>query len=405
MMPIKNIYFLLLSILILSFNESVKKVNGPITLLTTSKEFKAGSKISLNFSGIENDSIKLYCSNSYGTTLLTSSKTENNQTQYVFPEYISNKIGTVNWKLLADDTTLSGKFMITRKQQPVSLETYLGPPSIEAGGKDYAMMVTIPTDVLDNPIKNNTKVTIQHQFLASERKEQVFTKNLIAYKNIYSPKKSGRMLLSSNCLNLDSKEYNLSIMPAISVNFEIFAERHHEYADGNQITTFTTSILKDKHGNVVSDGSFVEFFITNSEGNILKTTGTTIRGIATAQMIHPDHEESWSIKAYVIGISESNVLKIRYKKIIHDFNVIFSENNREIKIGPIKSFMNQMIPDGLEVRLEIYKGDIILNEYLKESREGYVRFHLNENIFKNGVYNLKIKSAGITQNFKDKKLW
>lgn len=404
-MHIKYTYLLLISFFILSSTTNKKSIKETIVLKTTTKVFNAGNEISLAFSGTQNDSIKLYCSNSYGSTILKSSRVNNNEIQYTFPQYISNKTGVVNWKLLVDEKPLLGNFTIIPKKQPITLETYLGPPSIEAGGRDFAMFVVIPADDLDNPVKTNTEVTIQHQFLTSEKKEPVFTKNLIAYRNIYSPTKNGRILLSSNCLGLDSKEYNLNVMPAISVNFEIFADRHHEYADGNQITTFTTSILKDSYGNIVSDGSFVEFFITNTKGNILKTTGTTINGIATAKMIHPDHEESWSVKAYVVGISESKILKLRYKKIIHNFNITFSKDNREIQVGPLKSFMNQMIPDGLEVRLEIYKNGKILNEYLKESREGYVKFLLNKNIFPEGIYSIHIKTAGITEKIKDKKLW
>ncbi|WP_299158386.1 hypothetical protein [uncultured Tenacibaculum sp.] len=404
-MHIKYTYLLLISFFILSSTIDQENIEETIVLKTNTKVFTAGNEISLVFSGTQNDSIKLYSSNSYGSTILKSNRVNNNEIQYTFPKYISNKTGVVNWKLLVNEKPLFGNFTILPKEQPITLETYLGPPSIEAGGKDFAMFVVIPADELDNPVKTNTEVKIQHQFLASERKKQVLTKNLIAYRNIYSPTKSGRILLSSNCLGLDSKEYNLNVMPAISVNFEIFADRHHEYADGNQITTFTTSILKDSYGNIISDGSFVEFFITNTNGNILKTTGTTINGIATAKMIHPDHEENWSVKAYVVGISESKILKLKYKKIIHDFNVTFSKNNREILVGPLKSFMGQMIPDGLEVRLEIYKNGIILNQYLKESREGYVNFLLNKNIFTNGIYTIHIKTAGITEKFKDKKLW
>ena len=41
----------------------------------------------------------------------------------------------------------------------------------------------------------------------------------------------------------------------------------------------------------MSDGTYVSFFITNKKGNILKTSGTTIQGIAHSKIIHPDFEE------------------------------------------------------------------------------------------------------------------
>ncbi len=163
--------------------------------------------------------------------------------------------------------------------------------------------------------------------------------------------------------------------------------------------------MKDEHNNIVSDGSYVEFFITNTKGNILKTAGMTIDGVATAKMIHPDHQETWNVKAVVAGISESNTISVSYKKVIEDFTVSFSENNRSIEVGPLKSFMNQLIPDGLQVKLIVSQNGKIIKEYLKESRDGFVNFELNSNIFNNGNYDIEITTAGITKTFQAKKLW
>ncbi|MBC8756994.1 hypothetical protein H2O64_20145 [Kordia sp. YSTF-M3] len=387
-----------------SAKELSAQTNEAIQLEISEREFTAGEPIVLKFSGTQNTSILLYCANSYGSTLITP-KVENNQLHYTIPTQIATKIGAVNWKLVTENNSLSGTFTVLAQAKPVSMETYVGPPSIAAGGNDYTMLVVIPTDKLGNPLKSTTEVTVKHQFLANETNETVFTKNLIAYQNIYSPIESGRMLLSTECLGLNSKEYTVHVLPAVSTNFEIFAKRSHEYADGNQITTFTTSVLKDEHNNIVSDGSFVTFYITNSDGNLLKTSGMTIKGVATAKMMHPDHSATWSVKASVTGISESNTISLTYKKVMDDFTVAFSENNRNISVGPLKSFMNQLIPDGLQVKLIIYQNKKIIKEYSKESREGSVNFELNSNIFGNGNYDFEITTAGITKTFQGKKLW
>ncbi|MCD8407727.1 hypothetical protein LNI96_07280 [Tenacibaculum dicentrarchi] len=373
-----------------------------ITLLSKEKQFIAGDTILLKFNANSAKKYQMYCSNSYGSTLLNS-EIINNKIIFKIPPYLSNKSGILNWKIIKNN--ISGQFKIVPKQQPVSLETYLGPPSIEAGGTDYTMLVVIPTDDLDNPLKKGTIVKVKHQFLKSERKTNILTNNLIAFKNINSPLKSGRMIITSESLNLNSKEYDVNIMPAIGTNFKLFFKRNHKYADGNQITTFYTSIIKDKNRNVISDGSFVDFFITNKKGNMLKTSGTTINGIAYAKMIHPEFEDNWKVKAYINGISESDILKINYKKIIDKFDVNFYDNNRTVKVGPLKSFMNQMIPDGLKVKLAIYKDEKLLNDIIKKSKDGFVYFNLNSNIYKNGNYTIKITAAAVTDTFQAKKLW
>ena len=404
-MHIKQTYLFLLALILLSSFTVMQtsKTSNEFELLTTQTEFEAGSEIVLKFSSSEAIKPFLYCSNSYGSTLVTPFF-ESNTLNYSIPVSISNKIGVVNWKLFHDKISHSGKFIINPKQEVAKMETYIGPPSIEAGGTDYTMLVVIPTDSLDNPLTENTLVNAKHQFLATEQNDQIFTKNLIAYRNLFSKKESGRMLVSSESSGTNSKEFTINVFPAIPTDFTISAKRPHEYADGNQITTFSTSVIKDKQNNLVSDGTYVTLFITNNNGNILKTSGTTIKGVATAKMIHPDFEDSWDVKAYIDGMAESNTITVNYKQVITDFNVTFSKNNRVITVGPLQSFMKQMIPDGLQVTLQIYKDNSLIKTYTKTSFDGFVNFNLKSAIFKSDSYKLLVKTAGIEKIFNNKTL-
>ncbi len=375
-----------------------------LMLLTTDISYEAGSQIDLQFSSSTETTPPLYCSNSYGSTIIIPTL-ENNVLHYKIPSHLSYKSGLVNWTLVDKDASLLGQFQITSKQHVAHLETYIGPPNIGAGGTDYTMLVVIPTDTLDNPLKNNTLVQVQHQFLSNEKSEQIWTKHCIAYKNIYSEQSKGRILIASECLNVHSKEYSVEVMAGLPTNFSISANRNHHYADGNQITTFKTSVLKDKLGNIVSDGTYVEFYITTGNGNILMTFGSTIQGVATAKMLHPDHGAEWIIKAFIDGIAESNTVTLNYMKAIKDFEVAFSENNRSITIGPLQSFMKQMIPEGLQVKLLIYQDHQLIKTIIKNSNLGYSNFNLNLDSFTNGSYELKIKVAGLEKTFKTVILW
>lgn len=393
--------YLLISGLIALLSIPSNNIEG-IQLITQATTFEAGQSIILKFSSSTDQTPSLYVSNSYGSTIIKPN-IESGTINYQIPQSISNKTGFVNWKLLSN-SSLSGTFNIISIQKTTSLETYLGPPSIQAGGTDYSMLVVIPTDSFDNPLADDTKVTVKHLFLDNQSNEDVLIKNRIAYKNIYSETKTGRILVSSECIGLNSKEYTVNVMPAIPTGFVISSKRNHEYADGNQITTFSTSIIKDKYGNIVSDGTFVEFFISNNSKHILKTSGTSINGIALAKMIHPDHEDQWTVKAFVEGMAESNQIELVYNPIISDFNTVFSKSNRAITVGPLKSFMNQMVPDGLEVSLSVYENDIKIETLTKSSFEGYATFKLDNNNFPNKNYMFKIKTAGIEKTYPNIKL-
>ena len=367
-----------------------------IKLLTTQTDFKVGSSVILKFSSSTTKSV-LYCSNSYGSTLVNPTF-EDDMLQYHIPQHMSNKIGVINWQLINNTQTLSGQINMKPKAEVSTMETYIGPPSIEAGETDYSMVVVIPTDSLDNPIPDNSLIQVKHQFLDSEQTDEVITKNLIAYKNIYSYKESGRILVSSSAMNTNSKEFTIDVTSAIPTNFNIAYSRPHQYADGNQITAFNTSIIKDKQNNVVSDATYVLFLIEDDKGNILRTSGTTINGVASAKMIHPDKASNWTVKAFVEGMAESNAISLNYKQVIEDFTVNFSEDGRKITVGPIKSFMQQLIPDGLQVKLKVYSNETLMESEMKTSNNGFVIFKLKPETINKGTYNIMVEVAGIKKS-------
>jgi hypothetical protein len=107
----------------------------------------------------------------------------------------------------------------------------------------------------------------------------------------------------------------------------------------------------------------------------------------------------------VDGMAESDMITLDYEQVINDFEVNFSKYNRNITIGPLQSFMKQMIPDGLQVTLLVYKDDILLETLHKTSIDGIVNFNLNPNSLKKGTYNIVITTAGLEQSFKALQLW
>ena len=382
--------------------------DAPTTKLTLhSKDtvFVAGSFQSLDFSTSYTFTPSLYLTNSFGTTIVAPKRIQK-FLFYSIPKNISNKRGLVNWSLIHNkNELLKGKLNIISDTIVSKVETYVGPPSIQAGGRDFSMSVMIPTDTLDNPVMDGSKVIFKKQFLAKEDSTQLAIEDLYCYRNIYSPQKTGRFLVSSHCFNKQSTEHTLNVWASLPTDFNISSHSNHMYADGNQICTITSSIIRDAYGNLVSDGTAVEFIVKDKQGNILSANGNTISGVATAKLVHPDHEQTWNIKGYVHGMAESTPITLSFKQAITDFEVNFTEHNREITIGPLKSFMHQMIPDGLRVELDIRKQDKSHKYMVHTSKDGYVTFFLDPDNYKNEIYNFKIDAAGITKIYKNKRVW
>jgi len=107
------------------------------------------------------------------------------------------------------------------------------------------------------------------------------------------------------------------------------------------------------------------------------------------------------VKAFVSGIAESNTIQIEYESVLDDFKVQFSENNREMTVGPLVSFMGQLIPDGATVVVGISKEGNLMATKIKTSSNGVVIFKMPEGFYPNGNYDLKIKVLGVKKQYKN----
>ena len=401
MKKLKYILFFLGVILLITSFSLVKQKEKElyVELLTIAKEFDAGTEITLKFKIYTNQIPTLFIHHSYGSTLVKASRV-NDEIEFVLPSNFSNKTGVVNWKLIFDNKILlKSSFKITANTSSKTvLESYLGPTRILAGNHDFSMLVVIPTDKFDNPHANNTTVKINNQFLNTINSKEEKTNHLIAWQHINSRNKTGIILVSASCNNTNSKEFTSKIYASSPTNFLIDIKRNHEFADGNQLAEIVTSTILDEFGNSVADGTLVDFIISNNEGSNLKVSASTLRGIASAKIIHPEKPDNWNVKGMIAGLAISNNIELKFKPVISNFNVSFSKKNGTVSVGPLKSFMNQLIPDGALVELHIYNNNTRIVTKSKTSNKGQVVFYLDPEFYKKESFSFKIEALGILKN-------
>lgn len=399
----KKCFLLLLlffSMLLLAVGDAPNTSNSNnFQLLRNDSLFVAGNPIYIGFvSGTTNAKPKLFINHSYGKTLLDCNYYQKN---YIFkiPEIYATKTGTISWHLINNSKTVSsGQFTIAPNDQTkTKLENYLGPRSILAGGSEFTMLVTVPTDKFDNPKSDKTTVFINHQFLDKLTLLELKTEHFITWYNIYSPLKSGKIFISSQCDKTATKEIETKVYPNNATNFQIFFTQDHSYADGNQITSFSTSIIKDKFNNMVSDGTLVSFIIKTKNNSVLKTFGNTINGIARAQILHPNHADIYAVSGYVTGLAQSNTLLLNFKSIINDFDYNFSNNNRTLTVGCLKSYMNQIVPDGVKVSVKVFHNNILINTLTEDTSKGFAVFNFDKAFYTKNNYVFEISTLGLTK--------
>lgn len=401
----KPIFVLLLVLLLNSCatkqDDTTNITHTNVELLTEKETYIAGEVIDLAFKTDRILNYKLIVSNTYGTSVLNAKETIEHL-EFTIPKNYSRKAGLCHWLLIADGAAYDqGQLnILPNVNSKPTLETYFGPRSITAGVDDYSMLVNVTTDAFDNVFPEGTGVTFKSQFLSSISEDVVPSKDLISWKNMYTTKKAGRILVNTTFKEITSKELTTIVFPTLAETFEIAVDRNHDYADGNQIMKLRTQVIKDKYDNIISDGTIVNFIIENSQGAILNTMGATINGIAKATMLHPSKNEDWTINAYVTGAAKSNTLQLSFNAAIKDFDVVFSNNNRAITIGPLRSFMNQLIPDGILIQMDVYdkSGDFVETKKIG-SVKGFGRIPLLQEYYPEDSYCLRVKVAGISKEF------
>lgn len=380
-------------------NELATNTDGETSfqLINSKSTFIAGEAIQMQFTGDTVSRPRLWINNAFGSALLHPTAKDNKLT-FSLPNTFTEKSGLCTWRLVSNHNVhASGKITIVpHAKRNVQIESYLGPPSITAGNIDYTMLVTAPVDIYDNPLADATPISVKKQFNTTIEEATVLLENGIAWKNLYSPIKSGRLLIAASSDQTTSKELTALVYPANATDFNIAYQSNHTYADGNQVITFSTDIIKDEFENIISDGRLVTFVITDSDGMRLHTTGTTINGIAKGQLLHPDELAKWSITAYITGAAQSNTITLDFESALKDFSVSYSSDGRTVSIANLQSFMEQLVPDGIPVSLEIKNDEGIVSETLHTtSRSGKAEFTISKDFYKNATYEFTISVAGI----------
>ena len=396
-------YLVLAVAILFSFGESIEAGKGIDVKLESNKlsSYQVGQEVVLTFSSEGDADLALFYSNSYGSSLLSSTK-NGNTVSFKFPKFVSDKIGTIVWKLINQDKIIEqGQIQMKPSKQVVGIETYLGPIFMQAGQSEYGHLVSIPTDSMDNPVETNTEVLVNQQFYSSNVSSSVFTSHLMSFEIIPTKTQSGRISINAISEQISSKELTTEVNATNPEDYEIKAKTNHPYADGNQLATLSTSVIKDKYGNVVVDGTFVKFLIVNKNNSQLFANGTTINGVATAKINHPNEADTWKVSSYIHGMAKSSEIQVQFLAAIKEYEVSFSDSNKNIKIGPIKSYMNQLIPDGLNVQLRVIKGGEIIYKTAQPTSDGIVNFVLKSSSINKGSYEIEVELAGITKSYKN----
>lgn len=348
----------------------------------------------------ENIPITILYSSGYGSIVL-SETVEDGKIQFTTPTLITEKIGDYEINLMyGEESILKDSLNVYTQPKEIDyIESYFGPRIILAGGQDFSMLTVIPVDEYDNPMPDDTHIEVHENFKELQKQHEQYTFDFVSYKRFYSYDQTGKITVSMNSDNgVTTKEKTSDIYPYTPKDFVIEQSKEHNFADGNEVVSIKTSIIEDIYGNTIQNGTMVHYQIVTGSGKQLAAYAKTVKGIATTKIQHPYTQDSWTIQAFIPGLSESNTLEIEFEQIAYDFPVTFFKENRKVVVGPIKSYMGQLLPNGTAVTLTlIHEGKT--TEITQYTVGAMTTFLLRDFYYPSGEHQMTIETLGLTKKF------
>ncbi|RDY58433.1 hypothetical protein [Flagellimonas nanhaiensis] len=380
---------------------SLKKVvelDGGLSLVSKQLEFTSGTPIQLSFEEEKRKNLLLVVQNGWGTTVLYPDM-DSKQMVFTLPNFMTKKAGWVDWQLkYLENEVSTGAFLIT--PNPVKgkdMEVYVGPTDIFADGKDHTMMVALPQDKYGNPMPDGSQVITTLKTKGRFSTDTLRSENMYAFKYITAGKSKDTYFIGAHYGDQASKEFTVGVLPTHATDFSIEVNRVHSFADGNQIVSFTTTPIKDGNSNIVADGTLVNFLVKDDSDNYLKTIGQTINGVATGKLLHPEKPSHWIVKANVSGSANSNILEVNFEEAVSDFSIQLSKDGQQLSIGPIQGYMQQLVPDGSLITVEIQNQEgTTIHEIETTSRKGRALLDLPD-FFDEKLHNMLVAVGGTTK--------
>ena len=299
------------------------------------------------------------------------------------------------------------------------LVTLVGPRSILADGRHWAMVVTLPQDQFANGVADGTRVTLQilhpsphvisnqganSQETSNQGTEkpgesanreviEVRAAKLLTWARLYSRTTTGRVYLAATTGAAHSMQQSLLVVPGPPAPFTLTADPLQLTADGEQLITVRTSPLQDNFGNLLFDGTAITFVAEEGSGSRRTLPAQLIAGRAMVQLQAPSRPGPVSVRAFVLD-QASPPLRLDFGEglALAAITVTVTINSEDVQLraGPLLGLLNQYIPDGSEVTFTVQRSGGVAQRITVPSESGFATARVRRNGLIAGNYTVQV---------------
>jgi hypothetical protein len=335
--------------------------------------------------------VTLLAVGSYGLRVYQSSFRQG-EALFLLPGNETRQSGMVFLTALASQARGTAQLLIQPAPPVEPLTPLVGARAIIADAQHWSMTVLIPFDVFGNPVMEGTRVEllILHPGNHLEKKLLV-VRNLLAWTRVFSGIRAGRTLIVARIGQVHGFEGTLLEVAGWPVPFDLSANPPSLPADGHLLTTLSTTVIQDKFGNSMPDGTLITFIVRAPDGSFSTIPAYTIGGIAHVPLQAPRQPGRYVVQATVLGV-ESHPLVLQFtpgpaastfplvlqKDVVNDAYIL--------QAGPMLGSLGQYIPDGTPVRFVITDAHGQVQELDGAAIAGYASVELLSAQFPKGTY-------------------
>ena len=368
------------------------KINGD--------SIQVGSPISFNFPiKSKGKSFFLIWSNTFRDVLIEGLDGAKGL-HFKVPHELTLKSGDVNLYLYKEDEKIDElKIHLKPLEASGNLFSSIGPSALLLDQDRKTMMTLIPRDEYFNPLPDGSLSSLYYKYPnTSQVQERLSSKDFIASKIFASKEQKGKLFLGAKADKAYANEEEVSLEPGAPTNFKIQVLEHYPFAEARQNLIIRSSAIKDEFGNLIADGTMVQFKLSNSSAGLSIYQAIVIDGIATLEMLNPKEPGLYDIQAAIHQTAISNILTLGFRRAVHNIPLSVNDQN-ELTIGPVHGSLNQLIPDGTFGKLIIGERNIEL-EFVK----GIATWSFPLDLVIRQQEEWQIKILGIIESFNPSKL-